>query len=204
MNQEMNIEQAMTALASSDEHVRASAIQALGELGHTPAVPALLALLNEADPGSRYMIVIALGKIADQRAVPALLEELCGNDTWVRVAATGGLIRMGPAAVPGLVDGLRHQNKNVRRASAKALGKIGEQNSDALRALSAALLDVDSGVRRFAAEALGRLGDAAYVPMLAEVLADVDADARIAAFKALSSIGTQEAQDAMRNWVRGA
>lgn len=204
MNQEYRIEQAMLALSASDLQARADAVQALGELQHVPAVTPMLELLTEADPGMRYIIVIALGKIADQRAVPALLDELCGNDTWVRVAATGSLIRMGEAAVPGLVDGLGHEDKNVRRAAAKALGKIGTQDPAALRALSAALLDVDSGVRRFAAEALGRLGDASHVAVLAEVLADADADARIAAFKALGKIGTPEAQDAMHKWVRGA
>lgn len=196
------INRAMAALTGLDDDARVAAIKTLGEMQHVPAVPHLLNLLETSDPGTRYFIVQALGRIATVETVPVLLDELCGSDPWVRAAAAGSLIQIGAAAVPGLVDGLRHEDKAVRRASAKALGKIGETDQKAVRGLSAALLDIDSGVRRFAAEALGRLGDTTVVPELTEVLTDENADTRIAAFKALASLGTPEAQDAMRQWVR--
>ena len=127
-----------------------------------------------------------------------------GDDIWVRAAATGALINIGPASISGLADALSDGDKAVRRAAAKALGKIGESGEDneALRRLSAALLDVDKSVRRFAAEALGRMEADTMVPELTEVLDDRDPKVRIAAFKALAKIDTPEAQQAVRQWVR--
>ena len=91
----------------------------------------------------------------------------------------------------------------MRRAAAKALGKIDDSRQDeqALRSLSGALLDVDAAVRRFAAEALGRLDAEIMVSELTHALQDNNADVRIAAFRALSTLDTPEAQAALRDWV---
>lgn len=203
MNEELTLQQAMDILAARDiDLTLTGAVDTVGKLKHTPAVPHLVALLAQVDPGTSYLIVQALGRIADAAAVPALLDALRGDDPWVRAAAAGSLIQIGAPAVDGLVAGLRDPEKTVRRASAKALGKIGDSQEIAVMGLSGALLDIDSGVRRFAAEALGRLGDEAAVPSLAEALTDRDADTRIAAFRALASLATPEAQAAVRNWAK--
>lgn len=197
------IQKAMAELENVDDEIRAQAIEALGEHQYTAAVPSLIEIMHSADPGTRFITVKALGRIADARAVPVLLDALQGDDIWTRAAAAGALISIGSPAVEGLTGALRHEKKAVRRAAAKALGKIGENGKDegALRALSAALLDVDDGVRRFAAEAIGRLGAEGMVPELKEVLADNNAEVRIAAFRALANIDTPEAQKAVRSWL---
>jgi HEAT repeat protein len=202
MTWEFTVEQAMNALHGTDEETRIAAINWLTDRGHTPAVPAMITLMNECDPGTAYMIAQALGKLGDPAAVPALLDALRGSDPWTRMAVTGALIRFGEAAVDGLVEGLLDENAAVRRAAAKALGKIGSAEHKAVRGLSAALLDIDSGVRRFAAEALGRLGDGTVVPELSETLRDADTNTRIAAFKALARLDTPEAAETIRRWVR--
>lgn len=196
------IEQAMQDLYSEDAERRASAIETLGEANHAPAVPSLVEIVEDADPGTRFMIVKALGRIADTAAVPVLLKALRWDDIFTRAAAAGALIQIGEPAVDGLVDGLRDENKAVRRAAAKALGKIGTAEERTVLALSGALLDIDNGVRRFAAEALGRIGDETIVPELAEALDDRDPKARIAAFRALAKIDSPEAAQAVRAWVK--
>jgi HEAT repeat protein len=54
-----------------------------------------------------------------------------------------------------LVRALFDNNAAVRRASAKALGKIGDQET--IKPLTVALKDADAGVRKFAEEAIHRL-----------------------------------------------
>jgi vesicle coat complex subunit len=200
------IVKAMQALDSADVNERASAIETIGEHAHEPAVDRLIVLYEEIidDPGTRFMIVKALGKIGHDSAVPALMDALKGDDLWVRAAAVGALTQVGVAAIVELANALNHSDKAVRRAAAKALGKIdgAGENPDVIRSLSASLLDIDDGVRRFAAQALGRLGAETLVPELAEALTDDDPKVRIAAFKALAEIKTPEAQQAVRNWAR--
>lgn len=197
------LEKALLALQGDDLEKRADAIEQLGEAQHTPAVPHMLEIVKDCDPGTYYLIVQALGRIADDRAVPTLLQAMRRDDIWVRAAATGALIQIGgDVAIAGLVRGLSDENKAVRRASAKALGKVGVANEDILRGLSGSLLDVDNSVRRFAAEALGRLDGESYVPELAKALADEDPRTRIAAFKALAKIDTPEARDAVHKWSK--
>lgn len=204
MTQNDMIQQAMEALHSGDADERAKAIELLGEEQHHPAAEPISEILMEADPGTAFIAAKTLGQLADAVAVPALLETLRYNDIWLRAATTGALIRIGVPSVEGLTHALTDADKAVRRAAAKALGKIGETGNDnqAVKALSAALLDVDDGVRRFAAEALGRLHADDKVSELENVLSDAKPDVRIAAFKALANIATPEAQKAVRNWVR--
>ena len=92
------IQRALEDLNSADAEVRATAIETVANYQHIPAVPQLIGILQDSDPGTRYLVANALGQIGDEQAVPALLEALSGRDTWVRVAATGALIRIGSAS----------------------------------------------------------------------------------------------------------
>lgn len=204
MTENETIRQALEDLQYGDAEARARAIELLGGESYTPAVTQIAEILLEADPGTAFIAAKALGQIADAGAVPALLETLRYNDIWLRAATTGALIRIGEPAVDGLTEALGDADKAVRRAAAKALGKIGGTGKDnsAVRGLSAALLDIDDGVRRFAAEALGRLHADDKVSELSDVLRDAKPEVRIAAFKALANIATPEAQKAVRTWAR--
>lgn len=202
MTENYTIEQAMHDLNHIDDDVRSKAVEYLGEQAHEPAVPHLVDIYPLADSGTRFMIVKALGRIGHADALPVLFDALREDDPWVRAAAAGALIQVGKPAIDGLTHGLRDDNKHVRRAAAKALGKIGVDDEIAIRVLADALEDEDSAVRRFAAEALGRMGDGVVVPELAEVLNDKNPKTRIAAFRALASLNTKEASEAMRKWAR--
>ncbi|MCU0511527.1 MAG: HEAT repeat domain-containing protein [Anaerolineae bacterium] len=151
------VAQAFNHLRHGSPEARASAIKLLGEAAYAPAVPHLTELVRDADPGTRYLAAMALSKIGDEAesAVPVLLVALRADDMYLRMAITAALISIGQPAVPGLVKALFDQKAAVRRASAKALGKIG--NKDAINALKVAAFDADPGVSRLAAEALTRL-----------------------------------------------
>ena len=152
------VDEAWLALGNgSDSQLRAEAVVYLGERRYAPAVPQLIELLRDADPGTRYLTAKALGQIGDEAeaAVPALLEALRGDDMFLRAGATGALIKIGYPAVPGLTIALFDDSSAVKRAACKALGKIG--NPRAVPALTNALKDANAGVRRLAQEALERI-----------------------------------------------
>lgn len=159
MNQELNINSAFENLQSGNPEARAEAIKYLGEEHYAPSVPYLAQLVEESDPGTQYLAAQALGKIGDEAeaAVSSLLIGLRADDMYLRMAITGALIKIGNPSVAGLIKALFDKNKAVRRASAKALGKIG--NKRAIKSLQVAANDQDSGVRKMCQQALERLVD---------------------------------------------
>lgn len=156
MNQ-FSVEQAFETLQSGDAQSRADAIVFLGDAQYAPCVPHLTELVRDADPGTRYLAAKALGQIGDEAesAVPTLLVAMRDNDMFLRAGIAGALIKIGYPAVPGLTKALFDRNNAVKRAAAKALGKIGSDR--AVPALTNALVDQDPGVRKFAREALERI-----------------------------------------------
>lgn len=154
---EWNNETAYEALCNGTPEERAEAIKFVGDSAYAPAVPVLADLVEGGDPGTRYLAAMALGKIGDEAeaAVPALLIALRFDDMYLRMAVTGAFIAIGRPAVGGLVRALFDNNAAVRRAAAKALGKIGDE--DTIKPLMVALKDGDAGVRKLAQEAISRL-----------------------------------------------
>jgi HEAT repeat protein len=154
---DINTELAFSQLKSGEPEVRAEAIKMLGAVAYAPAVPLLAELVETSDPGTRYLAAMALSKIGDEAesAVPSLLIALRADDMFLRVATISALIAIGVPAVSGLIRALFDENAAVRRASAKALGKIGCK--DAINPLKVAVNDNDPGARRLAEEALARL-----------------------------------------------
>jgi HEAT repeat protein len=154
---EMSIENAYELLHHGDPEQRAEAIKFLGNKAYAPAIPLLTELVRESDPGTRYLAAEALSKLGDEAesAVPTLLAALRADDMYLRMMITKTLIAIGHPALPGLVKALFDNNAAVRRASAKALGKIG--NKDTIKPLTVALKDSDANVRKLAQEAIERL-----------------------------------------------
>ncbi|MGB7337994.1 MAG: HEAT repeat domain-containing protein [Phototrophicaceae bacterium] len=152
-----NHNEAFEVLKSGLPEQRAEAIKYLGDNQYAPAVPILAQLVEESDPGTRYLAAQALAQLGDEAeaAVPSLLIALRADDMYLRVATTNALIKIGNPAVAGLTKALFDRNKAVRRASAKALGKIG--NPRAINALEVAVKDQEPSVRKLCREALNRL-----------------------------------------------
>lgn len=158
MNMSFTVEEAFQILQQSDDaQARADAIVFLGENQYAPSVPHLTELVRDADPGTRYLAAKALGQIGDEAeaSVPTLLMAMRDNDMFLRAGIAGALIKIGYPAVPGLTKALFDRNKAVKRAAAKALGKIGSDRC--VPALINSLSDRDPGVRKFAREALQRI-----------------------------------------------
>lgn len=158
MNTSFTVEEAFAILQhDNDAQARADAIVFLGENRYAPSVPMLTDLVRESDPGTRYLAAKALGQIGDEAeaSVPVLLSAMRDDDMFLRAGIAGALIKIGYPAVPGLTKALFDRSNAVKRAAAKALGKIGSDRC--VPALINSLSDRDPGVRKFAREALERI-----------------------------------------------
>ncbi len=184
------LEKARAALQDADAQTRVAGLQLVQAQSLAALLPDVAARLRvDEDVAVRYQAARALAQFADPAVLPPLLDGLRDDDMYVRVQVTSALIRIGAPAVDGLTEALTDSRPAVRRAAAKALGKIGCADAAALRALSALLSDADAGQRRFAAEALGRLGATGAVEALGTALRDHDARVRNAAAAALQALG---------------
>jgi len=93
--------------------------------------------------------------------------------------------------IPELVKALNHEDSDVRKSAAEALGKIG---SDAtIPGLVKALNDENSFIAKIAAEALGRIGSDSAIPELVKALNHEDSDVRKSAAEALGKIDSDSA-----------
>ena len=104
---------------------------------------------------------------------------------WREVATD--LAKLGPSAVPQLIQALRDSDREVRACAAVALGELGDRRG--VEPLIAALKDESEQVRRRAAEALGELGDARAVEPLIALLKDGYWVVRCYAAEALAKLG---------------
>ncbi|MCE2489888.1 MAG: HEAT repeat domain-containing protein [Anaerolineae bacterium] len=181
---------ARAALRDGDAQRRVGGLHLVQSLSLQTALPEVgERLRSDGDVSVRYQAARTLGQFADPDSLTALLCGLRDEDMYVRVQVTSALIRIGAPAVGGLTKALADARPAVRRAAAKALGKIGHADADALQALDAALKDEDAAQRRFAAQALGRLGATESLETLGAALRDPDAKVRDAAATALQGLG---------------
>ena len=125
--------------------------------------------------------------------------------TWGSGLA-GVLGRIGPPAVPALVEALRGREALFRAGAARALGRIGPAARDAAPAPDAALRDDEARARVGAAEALWQVAqDPAAPAALAAMLraGDPTAGERTAVLQALERIGpaARTASPALRELI---
>ena len=179
-------------LLSAHMSVRRNAPKALGNIGAAarPAVPKLLERLEDEDATVRVNTAVALWKIdRHARAIPALVQMTLrrqGPGPYLATVGLGQLAAEPEVVAPPLAAALRHPDKNVHHAAARALGRIGLA---ARPWLKQALADPDPEVCRGAVEALGWIG-AAAVPELIDALKSDSTLARRTAARALGRLGS--------------
>jgi HEAT repeat protein/type 1 glutamine amidotransferase len=124
-----------------------------------PAVPSLIALLQEDRGNTKGYAAQALGAIgpAAAEAIPALAGLLEDKNQFTRVSAAEAMGHLGPDAVPTLIQALQNKDWLVRAKAAQSLGALGPSAAPAAPALQEALKDNDAEVRRCATVALSRI-----------------------------------------------
>jgi cyclophilin family peptidyl-prolyl cis-trans isomerase/HEAT repeat protein len=109
-------------------------VLAVGRLQDSTSVPALLPLLDDADPGVRRETVFALGQIGHRSAREALEKQLDPKDTELRMLAVEALGKLlDKAATRTVVRALDDSQPAVRAAAAVALWRLADSTAiDAL------------------------------------------------------------------------
>lgn len=153
--------------------------------------------LTDRNATVREGAVRALGRVGDADSARLLLAQL-RSPRAVAAGLTGdALIRIGPAAVPALIEAVHGTGGEHRALAVELLGLIRDRR--AVATLSTALEDRSAAVRASAAAALGRVAEPAAVPALIHtVRADTSARVAVAASEALGLIGDPGAIPVLR------
>ncbi len=150
--------------------------------------------LLDSDPKVRASAEATL--VHDEGRSLPLLRRFLNRDNEDLHEVTFEIIRrIGPAAIPLLVDLLRHESVAIRREAADAFIDLTPHTESIQPALRRALRDEDSNVAGDAARALGALGPRATpsVGALVKTLSHENPYVRIYAAEALASIGPKAA-----------
>jgi HEAT repeat protein len=182
----------LTKRLGREHPARSAAALALAEIGPPakPALPALEALLDDADRGVRLRAAEAHWRVGGDAGKGLTVIRAGLKDEALRQAAVDALFRVGPparAALPELTEAVRDPSATVHQPAARALARIG---ADAVAALREALGDERESVRWSAARALGQIGAAAKdaIPDLEKCAKDGRGPASRAAEDALKKI----------------
>ncbi|HZM27679.1 MAG TPA: HEAT repeat domain-containing protein, partial [Gemmatimonadales bacterium] len=146
------------------------------------------------DPKVRAIAEAAVVQGAE-RSLPLLRRFLNGRNEDLHRESLEIIRRIGPPAIPLLVDLLRDARVSIRRSAADALIDLAPDTERIQPALRRALRDADSQVAGDAARALGALRNRASpsIRALVEALSHEDPYVRVYAAEALASIGPKAA-----------
>ena len=131
-----------------------------------------------------------------QRSLPVLRRLLAPDHEDLHAVTFEIIQRIGPPAIPLLVDLLRDKSDSIRRAAVSELVDLAPHTEKIQPALRRTLQDEDAMVAGDAARALGALGPRASpsVDALVTTLAHPDPYVRVYAAEALASIGPNAAK----------
>ena len=211
------------SLKDSIPSVRFSAAAALGRIGDTTAVNALIAALDDAtvsDVGAFSEIVIesprdvriaiaqALGELEDARSANALVRLMSSRSSFVRRAGTAALRRIGDrGSLEPLIAALNDPSIDVRREAAMALGKIGDKRAfqamlDAVRSKRLRVTDVSRSLDMLDPNWRDTESTGNLVEDILRQFHDMDLGTRIRAAEDLAEIANDQASEALINELR--
>jgi HEAT repeat protein len=152
------------ALHDSRPALRQIAASMLGSMGQATAAPALIEALHDPVPKVQLQAAKALGRTGNASAVAALLSLLQHADEQVGNQIFSSLVRLGPVAVPALIETSTSSSPWMRWHCIRALGNM--RDLRALPVLVRALADTDHSVAWMAAKGLVPFGKLSIGPVL--------------------------------------
>ena len=186
----------LTVAASAAAPFQSQPIQAKTPVFSTSAssVRDWIDRLTSSDPEIRASAETTLVEGAE-RSRPLLRRFLTDPNEDLHAATFEIIRRIGPAAIPTLVELLRDERAAIRGSAVDALIDLAPDTESVQPALRRALTDEESLVARDAARALGALGPKASpsVGALVNALSHWDPHVRIYAAEALASVGPRAA-----------
>ena len=191
------IEPLMTTLAqSNDSKVKAAGAEALGLVGDSRAVQALLAFFDTPDSLVRSSVVRAIVRLADNSAVDGVSSYLKHENKAVRILAAYTLGRtQNMRATKPLIRSLEDEAFEVREAVIKALGDL--RDVKAVKALMKIASDPVRYPQVWVIDSLGKIKSADSIPVIIRALKGHDLEAREAAVDALGKLRSREGVPAL-------
>ena len=195
------VDELISDLVDGDKVARREAARSLALIGPEAkaAVPALARALDDDEVQVFFWSATALANLgpAAHEATPELIKRLSrGGRRYrdqVRLRVVTALTRIGPAAVPQLIDALGDESRSIRSGAAKVLGNMGPSAHEAVPRLFALLADEENYIGETAGAALGKIGPAAH-PQVLEALGSEEENIRAAAAVAIARrFGVEEA-----------
>ncbi len=154
----------------NDANIRRAAAEALGQIGHPLAVPALITVLADDNWFVRWAGAYALGQIGESSVVNDLMTLLRDSHEKVRWAAAEALGKIGnPQAAPALIQALKDANWDVCKAASRSLELISRAETIP-RLILAMQQRRNNYVRRAAASALSHIQEEDAIPYLVHAL----------------------------------
>ncbi len=172
----------------SNPEVRILAIESLGRMKTTKAVPGLIAVLKDKNMKIKSSAAEALGRIKARQAVPHLITALSSEDQDVGSSAAWALFRIAdPITEQALIQVFRDKknNNDTRKWIALALGEIKSQKAVSYLIEAFQEEKEHAGIRDNIASSLGKIKDPVAVPLLIDVLQDKNRNLRDSAARAL-------------------
>jgi HEAT repeat protein len=162
-----NLEAYLEMLSSGDDAQAEYAARQIAAEGEA-ALPALLPLLADPHPDTRWWAVRALASLQGADAIPHLVDALADPDPSIRQCAARGLQeRPDERAVPALIAALQDSDSLVVRIAANALVAGGQV---AVPALLQAARDGPQKCQLEAMRALALIGDQRSIPFMFDAL----------------------------------
>jgi HEAT repeat protein len=183
------VDRACRRLADARPHVRAVTAAQLGDMCSDRAELPLMQALHDADPDVRLAAARSLGRLRARPAAAQLLHSLVRREVPSAVA-TGALLSIGAAALPGIRSLLVHAHPRARADAVELLGLLGNPADSML--LQERLADDTAAVRSRACHALRRLGAHDAKHAVEQALADPEVEVRVAAAEALGQLGDRD------------
>jgi HEAT repeat protein len=144
--------------------MRETAANILGILGSPTTASVLIEALRDPVPAVQIQAAKALGRVRNPSAVPALLSALQNADEQLGSQIFSSLVRLGPVAVPVLIETSTSSLPWMRWHCVRALGDIRDRR--ALPVLVLALGDSDHSIAWMAAKGLVHFGRLSVGPVL--------------------------------------
>jgi hypothetical protein len=144
--------------------MRETATNILGVIGNPAATGVLIEALQDSVPAVRLQAAKALGRVGDPAAIPALLSALRGADEQMNSQIFSSLVKLGPLAVPALLQRSKSSSAWIRWNSVRALSEIHDLR--VVPTLVEALKDADHGVAWMGAKGLVQYGKLSLQPVL--------------------------------------
>ncbi len=187
-------------LADPELSVQEAASAVLASIADGRVRDPLIRALRSHDWIVRMHAAKALGRIQEPDSVPALIPLLQDKVKAVREEVSRALAAIGEAAIPALLEALRHEEWLVRLHAVEALGKT--KSHQAVEPLLSTLFnDADSAIREDAVRALGEIGDSKAVEFLFAAMKEPGL--RTLAVEALGRIGDRRAVPRLIEVVTG-